>query len=76
MKQIINKKLYDTEKSEKICDVEYFPHSIWKTEKGRLFLVNELLMKIINTNQKSIKELLGRSNPEKYIELFGQIEEA
>lgn len=75
MKEIINGKLYDTKKSEKICDIEYFPHSIWRTAKGRLFLVNELLMKIISTNQKSLKQLLGRQSPEKYTELFGQVEE-
>lgn len=76
MKAIIGGKLYDIEKSEKVCDIEYFPCSIWKAAKGTLFLIDEQLMKIINTNQKSLKELIGMQSPEKYIELFVKVEEA
>lgn len=76
MKEIINGKLYDTDKSEKICYVEFTGHSIWRTSKGTLFLVNDILFRISNTNQDAIKGLLGKENPEKYIELFGEPEEA
>lgn len=76
MKEIINGKLYDTEKSEKICDIEITGHSLWRTAKGTLFLVNDVLIRISNTDQEKIKEILGKNNPEKYIELFGEVEEA
>lgn len=76
MKEIINGKLYDTEKSEKICDVNFTGHSIWRTRKGTLFLVNNILMRISNVNQDAIKSFLGKEDPEKYMKLFGEIEEA
>lgn len=41
MKEIINGKLYDTEKSEKICDMKFAGHLIWRTAKGSLFLIND-----------------------------------
>lgn len=73
MKAIINGKLYDTEKSEMICDIG-MTGSIWRTAKGNLFLLNDITMRISNTNQEEIKDLLGGENPEKYIELFGEPE--
>lgn len=76
MKEIINGKLYDTEKSERICHVGFTGYSIWRTEKGTLFLVNDILFRISNTNQGVIKDILGKEDPEKYIELFGKPEEA
>lgn len=76
MKEIIDGKLYNTDKSEKICNIGLSSHSIWRTAKGTLFLVNDTLMRISNTNQEVIKDLLGKENPEKYIELFGEPEEA
>ena len=76
MKEIIKGKLYDTEKSEKICNVSLTPYSIWRTAKGNLFITNDLCMRISNTNQDTVKELLAKENPEKYIELYGEVEEA
>jgi len=76
MKAIINGKLYDTEKSEKICNVKFTGHSIWRTTKGTLFLFNDICMQISNVNQDAIKDLLGKESPEKYIELYGGIDEA
>lgn len=76
MKEIIDGKLYDTKKSEKICDINFTTHSIWRTQKGSLFLFNNMLMRISNVNQDILKNLLGKENPEKYIELYGDIEEA
>ncbi len=76
MKEIINGKLYDTEKSEKICNVKFTGHSIWRTQKGTLFLLNDICMQISNVHQETIKDLLGKENPQKYIELYGEIEEA
>lgn len=76
MKSIFNKKLYDTNKSEKLCNVGFSGYSVWITSKGSLFLFNDITMQICNTDQERIKDILGQENPEKYIELFGEVEEA
>lgn len=76
MKSIIGQKLYDTEKSEKLCDSRIFGDSIWITSNGTLFLVDNICMRISSINQEAIKELLGKENPEKYIEMYGTVEKA
>lgn len=76
MKEIIDGKLYDTKKSEKICNLDFLGHSIWRTRKGTLFLVNNILMQISNVNQDTVKDILAQEKPDKYIELFGDVEEA
>lgn len=73
MKEIVDGKLWDTDKSKKICDLSNLIHSIWKTQKGNLFLVNDAMSKITNTNQKEVKEILGKEDPEKYMKLYGKV---
>lgn len=83
MKFIENGKLYDTEKSEFLCNFRNFGE-IWRTENGTLFVIsstgwedqeNRQIM-IFSTDQEYIKEELGKADAEKYIELFGEVEEA
>lgn len=76
VKSIFNKKLYDTNKLEKLCNVGFSGYSAWITSKGSLFLFNDITMQICNTDQERIKDILGQENPEKYIELFGEVDEA
>lgn len=76
MKTIFKGKLYDIDKSEKLCNVGFSGYSVYRTNKGALFLFNDVAMQISNTDQEQIKDILGCENPEKYIELFGEVEEA
>ena len=121
MKKIIDDKLYDTEKAEKIYsfrqrrktgvlfdtyDVHsWFEIDVYKTKKSNYFLHGyikdasdhkEFIEKtksnyflhgyikdasdhkefIEKTSEKKVKEIIKELNADKYIELFGKIEEA
>lgn len=98
MKKIIDDKLYDTEKAEKIYsfrqrrktgvlfntyDVHsWFEIDVYKTKKSNYFLhgytKDSLDHKefIEKTSEKKVKEIIKELNTDKYIELFGKIEEA
>ena len=75
MKKIINGKMYDTDISEEIYLDEMNNRRIFQTKKGNYFLLypnGELVPK----TEDEIKELLGNNDTNKYIELFGEVEEA
>lgn len=77
MKSIIGGKLYDTDKSEKLCD--FSSHSIYRTNNGTLFMTysdQKTTEQISNVNQGKIKDLIGQHFPNDYIEIFGKVEEA
>lgn len=71
-------KLFDTEKSTKICDVKNtygnIMHGIYISKSGILFICDGEKIQI--ENQKKCKEWLGEHEPDKYIEIFGRPEEA
>lgn len=93
-KSIIDGKLYDTEKSTKIsemnsgrlllitensnyfsCTTEHDNH-ISSGEDG-IYQVCEIIYSDIRPESvDAAKDSIGRYNPEKYIELFGKVEEA
>lgn len=78
MKSILDGKLYDTDKSENLCN---FPnHSIYRTKNGALFITyNGDDMphgRISCTDQEIVKAMIGQYCPDVYIELFGEPEEA
>lgn len=76
MKSIFNGKMYDTDKSENVCNI--FNHSVYRTNKEVLFTTccyEKMGEQISSTNQEEIKSLIGRYCPETYIELFGEVEE-
>lgn len=93
-KAIINGKLYDTEKAEKIesyrrrvdegpvlpgSEVHYIPfHTIviYKTAKGNYFEHDENNNHITTTDEAGVKEIIRKLYPDRYIELFGEVEEA
>ena len=75
MKKIINGKMYDTDTSEEIYLDEMNNRRIFQTKKGNYFLLypnGELVPK----TEDEIKGFLGNNDTNKYIELFGEVEEA
>ena len=83
LKKIINGRLYDTEKSEKLCEyVEYnllfgkINFVLYKTKKGRFFASkNNPIPGYFEASEEFVKKALAKQNPDKYIELFGEAEE-
>lgn len=75
MKKIVNGKLYDTSTSEEIYVDEWSNRHIFKTQKGNYFLLYGN-GEIVPKTEDEIKEYLGEHDVEKYIELFGEVEDA
>ena len=75
MKKIINGKMYDTDTSEEIYLDENKNRHIFKTMKGNYFLLYSN-GEIVPKTENEVKELLGLYNADRYIELFGEVEEA
>lgn len=71
-------RLFDTEKSTKICDVKNvygkIMHGIYISKSGILFTYDG--GKIQVKDQEECKRWLGEHEPDKYIEIFGRPEEA
>lgn len=81
MKAILNGKLYDTERSEKLCVFDY--HTLYRTKNGTLFTVftyfdekGNRKESIDNTDSEKIKNIIGINCPDIYIKIFGEVEEA
>lgn len=75
MKKIINGLLYNTKTSEIIYVDEMTNRKIFRTEKGNFFLFYPN-GEIVPKTKEDIKEYLGLNDTDKYIELFGDVEEA
>jgi len=76
MKQIINGKLYDTNKIEfthTLIDTDGSEYLIGKTSKGAIVATDKDKKNIFGPEQTKI--LLGYRFPDTYIELFGEVEE-
>lgn len=77
MKQIIDGLLYDTDKATLIYkdNNPIRPREYYKTEKGTYFCyyVNVGIINIIR--EQVIKDILAERMVDKYIELFGNVEE-
>lgn len=77
MRTIYKNKLYDTEKSENICN--FHSRSVYKTQNGTLFMTYEGDTgeeKASCINQPEIRDFIGEHFPDIYIVLFGEVEEA
>lgn len=72
MKSIIDGKMYDTEKAEKLLEDRYI--KIYKTKNDRLFCV--INGTITPVAMEEIKECIGIYLPDLYIKHFGEVEEA
>lgn len=92
MKQIINNKLYDTNKTTHIFSFrQNYPYESifqkgiyfnnWKeveylkTEKGTYLLHNTDDKKVEIVQEDEVKDTLKKLDTDKYIELFGEVEE-
>lgn len=73
-------RLFDTEKSTKICDVKnaygVIMYELYISKTGILFAYNEPKSTIRVVDQKKEKKWIGECEPDKYIEFFGKPEEA
>lgn len=78
-KQVEETRLFDTEKSRKICGMKngfgYEVQEIYITKNGILFIYDTNYKKIKVADQKQCKEWIGINEPDKYIEFFGEVEE-
>lgn len=83
MKQIINNKLYDTDKARFLCE-RYSMLSendkLYVTASGLFFFQKQNPISkehyLIPAEKNEIASLLAEKNPDAYIEFFGKVEEA
>lgn len=77
MKQIIDGKIYDTNKATLIyADNDFWkPRIYYQTNKGTYFCWYKRNGKLDIVNEDIIKEVLAEHDVDKYIELFGAVEE-
>jgi hypothetical protein len=75
MKRIIDNLLYDTETSTVVHIEENTKRILYQTVNGNFFMFYPI-GEIVPKTEESTKEYLGKYNVEKYIELFGEPEEA
>ena len=80
MVAIINGKKYNTETAELILTLyggarQGFRRDYYKTKKGTYFVRYVTVGEIDLVSEETIKDLLAIYDPDKYIELFGDVEE-
>lgn len=75
MKKIIDGKMYDTSTSDVIYINEMNGRKLFRTKKGNYFLMYAN-GEVVPKTEDEIKEFLGVNDTNKYIELFGEVEEA
>jgi hypothetical protein len=72
--------LFDTEKATEVCDVVnafgYAVQTIFLSPTGWLFLQNNTKGDLAVADQKQVKDYIGENYPERFIEVFGKVEEA
>ena len=78
MKQIIDGKMYDTDKMEKLYSADFPGPDFWRSKSGKIIrkgyrALDSDYLQIVTEDY--FKECLATTNPEKYIELFGEVEE-
>lgn len=75
MKKIVDGLLYDTDKSELIYTDVANKRRLFKTENNRFFIVYNN-GEIVPKTEQNAKDYLGERDIDKYIELFGEVENA
>lgn len=72
--------LFDTEKATEVCDVVngfgYAVQTIFLSPGGWLFLRNNNSEDLTIADQKTTRDYIGKHYPDKYKEIFGEVEEA
>lgn len=75
MQRIVNGLLYDTKTSTVIHREEDTKRTLYQTPNGNYFMFYPV-GEIVPKTEQSTKDYLGKYNVAKYIELFGEPEEA
>lgn len=78
MKQIIEGKLYDTDKMTEIYSAEFPGPTFWKSKKGTYIRkgfgsLDDNYLSVVTEDY--FKAYLARTDIDKYIELYGEVEE-
>lgn len=72
--------LFDIEKATEVCDVVnafgYSVQTIFLSPGGWLFLRNNNRNTLKIGDQTQVKNYIGENYPERYLEVFGKVEEA
>lgn len=72
--------LFDTEKATEVCDVVngfgYAVQTIFLSPGGCLFLRNNNSKSLTIADQKTTRDYIGENYPDRYKEIFGEVEEA
>lgn len=72
--------LFDTEKATEVCDVVnafgYSVQTIFLSPGGWLFLRDSNRNTLEVGDQTQVKNYIGEHYPERYVEVFGKVEEA
>ena len=77
MRQIIDGKIYDTNKATLVyADNDFWkPRMYYRTSKGTYFCWYKRIDKLDIVSEDMIKSVLAEYDVDKYIELFGAVEE-
>lgn len=75
MQRIINNLLYDTETATVVHIEESTKRVLYQAPNGNFFMFYPVA-EIVPKTEESTKDYLGKYNVEKYIELFGEPQEA
>lgn len=75
MKKIVNGKIYDTEKSELVYTEQDTQRKLYRTQKGAWFRCYKN-GEVVPIDEETAMEYLGRVDVDKYIEYFGNVDEA
>lgn len=80
MTAVIDGKLYDTAKATILLRNEVPQSALYMTQKGAFFIAHQGSDEYSGTievvTEDAAKAMLGKYRPEKYLELFGEVEEA
>lgn len=76
MVKIVNGLKYDTSKSDVIYEDKTRNRTYYMTKAGRFFVVYNKTQKLEPMSEDEMKAFLAENDPEKYEELFGEVEEA
>lgn len=83
MKQIINNKLFDTDKARLLCErfcMMSENDKLYVTTKGVFFFQKQNPISkeyyLVSVEKNEVADLLAEKNPDAYIEFFGEVEDA
>lgn len=73
--------MFDTEKATKVCDIknsfDYAVDTVYMSNSGIFFKIDNVTDIIsLPISQEDMKRWIGQNEPERYIELFGQVKES